>query len=733
MHGTQAVVGASPTTTNFPRVDGAIPRPRLVKRLTAAGARGVVLSAPGGYGKTTLLAQWADQDSRPAVWLRIRETAADALAVAQAIAGGLVHVGLVVGEVPLPDREDEAEWLPALAPFGDLIKGADTPFLLVIDDAGLVTGEAWESLLEVVFESMPEGSTLALATRRSTPRTLRRMRTTGTILELDPAELAMTAEETSALYRSMGPSIPVPRESMDDDESLAWPAAVYLEARAHLDAGGRARGSVSALAAIDDFLRDDVLGELDEADRTLLTRGSILSELTGPACDAVTGDSGSLARLVALAHDLHLIAPLDQTYQGFVMHQILRDYLRRDFALNDPAGLEQAHDLASRHFEGVGDVDAAIFHARRAGDDARLAELVWAHCGQRLASAQSLVVQRRLEGLEPSRVEASCPLALAQAWASSHQGELDVTQRLLFLAEEHCRQPNVPQDVRDAVELLRVTLGSVAIPEIVTSMRLVTDRLGNDEWATLSQYMLGIGLALSGDLQSARAAFTAGAKLSASLTLPVMEAHCLSGLIDAALTQGEPKSVSVAMARLRELIDTVAIDRVVTAAPVLTTSAQMYLVEGRVPEARAEADRALRLAATMRQVAPWAAVLIRVRLSSLYLAVGAPAMAAQLLEEAKELHGPASEGPVLDHGLQQLSDAMASIGVPAADARGVLTTAEIRVLQYLPTHLTFAGIGEKLFVSRNTIKSQVHSIYGKLHVNSRSEAVEVARRMGLLR
>jgi LuxR family maltose regulon positive regulatory protein len=437
--------------------------------------------------------------------------------------------------------------------------------------------------------------------------------------------------------------------------------------------------------------------------------------------------------LVALAHDLHLITPLDQTYQGFVMHQILRDYLRRDFALNDPAGLEQAHDLASRHFEGVGDVDAAIFHARRAGDDARLTELVWANCGQRLASAQSLVVQRWLDGLEPARIEASCPLALAQAWASSHQGDLGVTQHLLYLAEEHCRRPDVPQDVRDAVELLRVTLGTVAIPDIVDSMRLVTERLGTNEWATLSNYMLGIGSALSGDLRSARLGFTAGANLSATLALPVMEAHCLAGLVDTALAQGEPRSVTVAMARLRELIDTVALDRVVTAAPVLTTSAQMFLIEGRVSEARVEADRALRLAATMRQVAPWAAVLIRIRLAGLYMAVGAPAMAAQLLDEAKELHGPATACPVLDHGLQQLSDAMASIGVPAADARGVLTTAEIRVLQYLPTHLTFAGIGEKLFVSRNTIKSQVHSIYGKLHVNSRSEAVEVARGMGLLR
>jgi LuxR family maltose regulon positive regulatory protein len=291
----------------------------------------------------------------------------------------------------------------------------------------------------------------------------------------------------------------------------------------------------------------------------------------------------------------------------------------------------------------------------------------------------------------------------------------------------------VPQEICDSVEMLRVTLGSVPIDEIVVSMREVTARLGTNEWATLSHYMTGIGLALSGDLAGAREAFTAGAKLSVSLSLPVLEAHCLSGLIDAALMQGEPKTVTVAMSRLRELIDGLAIDRLVTAAPVITTSAQMYLVEGRILEARVEADRALRLAAAMRTVAPWAGVLIRVRLSGLYLAVGAPAMAAQLLDEAKELHSPATSCAVLDQGLQQLSDAMASIGVPAADARGVLTTAEIRVLQYLPTHLTFAGIGEKLFVSRNTIKSQVHSIYGKLHVNSRSEAVEVARGMGLLR
>lgn len=691
------------------------------------------MRAPGGYGKTTLLSQWLEEDPRPAVRLRVHESASDALAVAQGIVDGLGSAGLAAADVLLPDSEDEAEWRPALVPLGRALEAISVPLVVAIDDAGLLKGEAWESLLEVVIDHLPRGSTLALATRRATPRATRRLRAQDQVLELGPRELAMTVSEIADLHRNLG------LETAPNDvvsvvmRTQGWPAAVYLDARSHANESRASAHAGSSAVLIDDFIRDDVIVDLSEGDLDLLMRCSILEELSGPVCDAVTASEGTWVRLVAIARNNHLIVPIDESRQRFVMHQLLRDYLEREFALGNPEGLCQAHDAASRYFEATAQLDASIRHARHAANERRFVDLVWSHCGSRLASAQSLVVARWLEGLDRARIEASCQLSLALAWVSSHQGDLDVTQQLLFRVEEHCRGTEVTQELRDSVDLLRCTLGSVPIDEIVVTMTDAAERLGNNEWATLAHYMRGVGLALNDDPDRARAAFDTSTRLAVSLSLPVMEAHSLAGSIDIALMRGEPEAATVAIERLRVLLNRIGIDRVVTAAPVLATSAQAYLFEGRLTQARAEADRALRLAAGMRQVAPWAAVMIRMRLAGLFLAVGAPAMATQLLDEAKELHGPASACPALDRGLKEVA---AAIDVPISGGvltTGALSTAEIRVLQYLPTHLTFAGIGERLFVSRNTIKSQVHSIYRKLGVNSRSEAVEQARERGLLR
>ncbi len=161
-----------------------------------------------------------------------------------------------------------------------------------------------------------------------------------------------------------------------------------------------------------------------------------------------------------------------------------------------------------------------------------------------------------------------------------------------------------------------------------------------------------------------------------------------------------------------------------------TTLARVHLAAGRRDQARAEADHALRLTALIGPSLPWFAIQGRLVLAQVWLHLDDPRRARVLLQEAKELFGDGQGSAVLTALLAETEDLL---GVDAADEAGqTLSTAELRVLQYLPTHLSFPQIAEALFLSRHTVKSQAISIYRKLGATSRGDAVERARARGLL-
>jgi LuxR family maltose regulon positive regulatory protein len=165
-------------------------------------------------------------------------------------------------------------------------------------------------------------------------------------------------------------------------------------------------------------------------------------------------------------------------------------------------------------------------------------------------------------------------------------------------------------------------------------------------------------------------------------------------------------------------------------APIFTASALVLLSTGRRSQAVDDAARALRLTALMEPIAPWHAVEGRLRLGQTYWQLGDHKRARILTEEARERYVPAARSPMLDQMLKEAERRVAA--VDSAPGPSLLTTAELRVLQYLPSHLSFPEIGQRLYLSRHTVKSQALSTYRKLGVSSRSGAVAAASELGLL-
>jgi LuxR family maltose regulon positive regulatory protein len=250
-------------------------------------------------------------------------------------------------------------------------------------------------------------------------------------------------------------------------------------------------------------------------------------------------------------------------------------------------------------------------------------------------------------------------------------------------------------------------------------------------WRTLAHLLAGVAETLSGTPDRAEDTLRRGLHLTNVLDLPLMTAHTLVALADLALLQGDTAAAVAPVHEARDLMARHRLDFIATTAPIFTTSALVYLLEGRMPQARAEAARALRLTALMRPIAPWHAVQGRLALARVYLGLGEAARARELLDEAEALRTSASASPVLDQMHRQVREHVDQVA-QSAPLGPTLTTAEVRVLQYLPTHLSFPEIAGELFVSRHTVKTQALSAYRKLGAHSRSEAIELARDIGLL-
>ncbi len=711
-------------------------RPRILGILTGLSEATVIcLKAPGGYGKTTALAQWVAHDSRRVIWLRVPPAAADPEWMAQSLLAALADSGLIPASRPLTGSSAVTAWhLSVLPELEAAVASVREPVVIVVDDAGAIEGTAWECLVESVASSLPEGSQLALTTRGAVPATLWRLQSRGQVAVVDADVMAFDAAETSAALSLIGA-----RPSTDELHALleatkGWPAAVYLAGvSAQEGPVGPSPRSQMAMASggdLEDYLLEEIAGRLTQDDSEFLSLISVLPVLDAAMCDEVAQTTGSLARLRRLADANQLLTALDDENERFRMHPLLADALGEGLRERDRDAWTAAHIRASHAAERRRDLDGAVHHAKTVGDDQRLAILTWSHAAQQLGSGRWAVMERWLARVSEERLRAECGLALGAAWVASHSGNMARMSRLALAAAERAENEE-PEFALDS-DLLEATIGIRGLADIEdVARRFIAGRPRDDPWQSLSHYLLGVALLLRDETGEGVAALVQGHRCASAHRLPVMEAHCLSGLADAAIADGDTRKALSFIRESRELAVRYRLDTIATTAPIFTTSAVGHVLEGRFVDARAEAVRALRLTSLMRPVAPWHAVNARLALAQLNAALGDPQRAKLLLDEAGDLRGPSTVSPRLDRMYAETAERLEAVSTSLAGASS-LTTAEVRVLQYLPTHLSVPEIADELSVSRHTVKTQTVSAYRKLGVHTRTEAIERARRAGLL-
>jgi LuxR family maltose regulon positive regulatory protein len=585
---------------------------------------------------------------------------------------------------------------------------------------------------------MPAGSRVALASRSEPMLKVGRLRANRALTEIGPRDLAMGTSQAAALFEMAGLHLAPVDVAALVRETEGWPAGLYLASvalrgQSDLPAAVARFGGDDAI--VSEYLRDEVLSELDPDTVSFLRRSSILERLSGPVCDAVLRRRGSGQLLSSLASTRLLLVPLDRRQESYRCHSLLGEMLQADLRRLEPEEERRLHSRASDWYARRAVFDRAVHHAVAAGDTDRAADLLGTRAPAYVTQRRDAAMKGWLGSFTAEQIAARPALLLAAANSHLLNGELDEVQRLESAGRRTLREtppPERPAALEAGVAILRATMAADG-----------TDRMGEDAaraydlepedspWRAICCLLEGVSLHMNGDREAAERRLEQGVRRGA-VAAPNVQTLCLAQLALIAVDRDDWEGAAALAARATAQVEHYALGQYPTSALVFAVSAVVQGRRGRVAEAQEDVRVAKRLLGQLTDFLPWYEAETCVALAVAELRLSDVAGARELLAEASRA-ARRTDGPVvLRRWIESAESRVESASSAAGGEAMLLTTAELRVLTFLPTHFSFREIAGRLYVSANTVKTQAHAVYRKLNAASRSEAVARAGELGLL-
>jgi LuxR family maltose regulon positive regulatory protein len=600
---------------------GLVPRPRLSQRLDRGSALKLVLvSAPAGFGKTTLLTEWlaagpaAPGDQRLAAWLSLDRGDNDptsfwtyVIAALRTVAPGVGDSALALLQAPRPSPIERV--LTVL--LNDLSAVAGE-IVLVLDDYHVIDASDVQDGVAFLLDHLPPGLHVVIAGRADPALPLARLRARGELAEIRAAELRFTPDEAAAyLNEMMGLQLTAQDVAALEARTEGWIAALQLAA---LSMQGRddVAGFIAGFAGDDryvvDYLAEEVLQRQPDDVQAFLLQTSILGRLNGPLCDAVTGQGGGKAMLEALDRGNLFLIPLDDRRRWYRYHHLFADVLQARLLDERPGQVPDLHRRASAWYQRSGESPVAIGHALAARDFDLAADLIERAIPAMRITRQEATVHSWLKALPDEVVRVRPMLSFAVAGALLTGGEPEEVEIRLRDAERWLPEaaatgkgsPARPAEmvVADeeeyrrlpgAIELYRSALALVRgdVPGTVTHARRTLDLALTEDHGVRAGAAGFLGLAFwtSGDLEAAHSAWAqCAARLRRSGQIADIFG-CAIAMADIRLVQG----------RLRDAMRTYdqALQRAsVQDGPVLRGTADMYVGMSEVHRERGDLQAA---------------------------------------------------------------------------------------------------------------------------------------------
>jgi LuxR family maltose regulon positive regulatory protein len=720
-----------------------VPRPALVQELArAVPAKLVLVDAPAGFGKTTLVAQWrcSPAEDRRFAWVSLDSGDDDpgrlwwhvVSALARACAeldGQDILRGLRTQD---PDIADEV--IPCLV---SRLAWLRAPVVLVLDDYHVIKESRCHDQVASLLFQLPPAVQLVIITRADPRLPLARLRTIGDMVEIRMRGLRFTPMQAAVLVRAVSGAELSAADLADlVERTEGWPAGLYLAAlslRGHPDPGAFVRQFTGNNRFVVDFLAEEVLGRQPAAVRQFLARTSILERFCAPLGDAVAGSHDAAEIIEVLDRENLFVVPLDETRDWYRYHHLFAQVLRSELARAEPGTVAALHHRASAWFLESGWVEEAIGHALAAGDIPRSVELIARHWSAYVSVGRVGTVRAWMRLLSDDQIAAHPLAAHCAAWAAALSGEPESMQRWLQVIEaapDAGPMPDGMASLESSAALLRGVYGFEGLAAMRESARraagLETDPAS--PWYALARAAYGFSLYLSGDLVAAEEVLEDAAGSEWSGTLIGILALATLSLI--AVARGD-------IARAESLADTargLATRDDLAEAPqgslAYTATGAVRAAQGRLGKAREEFEHAV-WSRRKPGMSPWATLEGELRLAQVLIDLGDTAKAGALIEDAGQVLAGFPEGAdVLRARLGCLGRRLAP--PPAAGGESPLTEREVAVLRLLRGTLSLREIGQELYVSPNTVKTHAQAIYRKLGVSTRHDAVARGHEAGVL-
>ena len=720
-----------------PPARGSVSRAGIIDAARSSGRRVVGVTAPAGYGKSTLLAEWAHAEERPVAWVSLDRFDDDPTVLLTLLASAYARIAPNMDHLPVDVRGRGMSALARAAPLlTSALNAATTPFVLVLDDLHEIRSPACHDVLSVVLAGVPRGSQVVAASRAEQPH-LPRLRASGAAWEITANDLALDAAGARQIFAEAQVSLSPEVAAGVVERTEGWPVGLFLAAAIARDSGDDGLTISGDDRYVADYLYRESLAKLTEQQQRFLRRTSVLDTFSASLCDALVGDGASQDVLRELEASNVFLVPLDRRREWYRYHALFREFLHGELRRVEPDVIVGLHLAAAAWFEEHGSPAMAVEHLLdHTSERERASRLVANVTLATYQSGQLTTVERWFTGLGTPAIEAYPSLAVLAGWIAALTGQAHEAERWAAVLDASSYDLK-PDDGSASFESARSMLRAImcgAGPEraMADAAFAVASEPTWSPWRDQALALLGEAHLLAGDTAQARVVFAECSATAASRgnidVLILSESELAVVAIDHGRWAEADDHVQTALAAIKRQH----MDDYATAVLAFAAAARLAVHRGDLADAGRQLTRAMRARPTCTYAIPFIAVRVRLQLAKVFWAMTDHATARHLLREIDDilLRRPAL-GALVDE-VSEFRSIVASTERPGPTGGPPLTPAELRLLPYLQTHLSIREIGERLFISRNTVSSEVGSIYRKLGVSTRSEAVERAMEIGLL-
>jgi LuxR family transcriptional regulator, maltose regulon positive regulatory protein len=718
---------------------GTVAKADVIARLCTTSAPFATVVAPAGYGKTTLLARWAEADPRPFAWVALDRRDDDPVVFLRYVAAAIHRVEPIGSEVfDALSGPGGSTWSTRVPRVGSALAAVEHPLVLVLDDLHAVANPSCVDVVGELCQYVPAGSQIAVTSREDPALPLARWRARGWVHEVGVADLRLDEEEAGQLLEAAGVELDETDLAELTEQTEGWPAGLYLAALS-MKAGASPAGMESFSGDdrfVAEYFRLELLARLSEPEATFLEHTSVLDRMSGGLCDFVLQTTHSAQRLETLGHTNGFVVPLDRRGEWYRYHHLFCELLRNELERSEPEAVPALNSRAMAWCIDNDLTEAAVVYGHAAGETSIVAGLVD-------ALALGVYYDGRMETLEEwlgwfgeDELARYPALAVYGAWLRVLTGRPADAEHWLALADR--ATSTIPLSDGSAtiepwVATLRAHMMGKGVAQALADADLALDQLPPESgWVPVALVIRGIAHALLGATDRATEDLTATVQtgLASGAFEDVFAAQAQLALL--AAKQGAWGEAGQHARTAQSLVEKTGLGDYSSSAIAHVATARVAVHDGRQKEARAALACAHRLRPLLDHGLPWLTIQVGLELTRAHLGLGEAGAARTVLTETERVLNLRPEMGCLVREARELHDRVAATSGPSGEWAMSLTGAELRLLPYLATHLTFPEIASRLFISRNTAKTEAVSIYRKFGASSRSQAIERAVEVGLL-